>query len=58
MKQMARNLTDPLDGFLNGKRYMLMDRDAKFSPAFRHILEQVGVNCIRLPLCETFAAIF
>src|ERR1022692_5160171 len=30
MKQVARNLTVAEDGFLNGKRYVLMDRDAKF----------------------------
>jgi transposase InsO family protein len=49
MKQIARNLTDPFDGFLNGKRYVLLDRDGKFCPKFREMLEQGGVNCIRLP---------
>jgi transposase InsO family protein len=49
MKQMARNLTDPLDGFLNDSRYLLMDRDAKFCEAFRGLLEQSGVHCVRLP---------
>ena len=49
IKQIARNLTDCLDGFLNGKRYLLMDRDAKFSAAFRRLLEDEGVNCVRLP---------
>ena len=49
MKQIARNLTDAEDGFLNGKRYLIMDRDGKFCPAFRDILKQEGVNCIRLP---------
>ena len=28
MKQVARNLTDAEEGFLNGTRYVLMDRDA------------------------------
>ena len=42
-------LTDAEDGFLNGKRYVLMDRDGKFCPAFRDILEQEGINCVRLP---------
>ncbi len=27
MKQIARNLTDPEDGFLNGKCYLIMDRE-------------------------------
>ena len=31
MRQVARNLTDPFDGFLKGKRYVLMDRDSHFS---------------------------
>ena len=30
MKQMARNLTDPLIGFLRNKRYPLMDRDTTY----------------------------
>ena len=30
MKQVARNLTDPVDGFLDGKRYLLHDRDPLF----------------------------
>jgi len=34
MKQVARNLTDVIDGFLNGKKYLIMDRDSKFCPAF------------------------
>jgi hypothetical protein len=35
MKRMARNLTDAEDGFLQEKRYNLMDRDTKFSAGFR-----------------------
>jgi hypothetical protein len=38
MKQIARNLTDNFDGFLLGKRYLLMDRDTKFCESFRSIL--------------------
>jgi len=30
MQQCARQLTDPFDGFLLGKRYLLYDRDTKF----------------------------
>jgi hypothetical protein len=50
MCQAARNLSDAEDGFLRGKEYVLMDRDAKFSEAFRAILEQAGVKAVRLPL--------
>ncbi len=49
MNQIARNLTDPFDGFLNGKRYLIMDRDAKFCEAFREILKDEGVKPLRLP---------
>jgi putative transposase len=49
MKQIARNLTDAEDGFLNGKRYILMDGDAKFSAAYRGILADAGVEPVRLP---------
>lgn len=49
MKQIARNLTDTEDGFLNGKRYVLMDRDGKFCPAFRDLLSNSGVEPKLLP---------
>jgi hypothetical protein len=44
MKQIARNLTDPFDGFLAGTRYLLMDRDSSFSCRFRAMLEEEGVR--------------
>ena len=34
MQQCARQLTDPFEGFLLGKRYLLHDRDTKFTQAF------------------------
>ena len=49
MKQIARNLTDAFDGFLNGKRCVLMDRDGKFCPAFRAILKNEGIKPVQLP---------
>ena len=49
MKQIARNLTDAFDGFLNGKRYVLMDRDGKFCPAFREILRNKDIKPVQLP---------
>ena len=49
MKQIARNLTDPFDGFLQGTRYLLMDRDSNFSLAFRTVLKDAGVEPVRLP---------
>jgi transposase InsO family protein len=49
MRQMARNLTDSDAGFLVGTRYLVMDRDAKFSDAFRKMLADEGVDSVRLP---------
>ena len=49
MKQVAWNLTDAEGGFLIGKRYVLMDRDGKFCPAFRAILKAEGVEAVLLP---------
>ena len=49
MKQIARNLTDCEDGFLNDTDYLLMDRDGKFCPAFREIVKSEGARPLRLP---------
>jgi hypothetical protein len=35
----ARNLTDGVDGFLIGKRYLLHDRDPLFTDEFRGVLD-------------------
>ncbi|MBN1652911.1 MAG: transposase [Deltaproteobacteria bacterium] len=49
MKQIARNLTDVVDGFLLEKRYVIHDRDPLFTDAFRRILDDFGVKPLRLP---------
>jgi len=49
MKQIARNLTDGLDGFLTGRRYLIHDRAPCLSKASRAILRDAGVKTIRLP---------
>jgi len=49
MQQCARQLTDPCDGFLLGKRYLLHDRDTKFTQAFDVLLAASGVEPILLP---------
>ena len=49
MQQVARNLTDGIDGFLNGKRYLLMDRDTKFTAQFRQTLKEAGTTSVLLP---------
>ncbi len=47
MAQVARNLTDPFDGFLRRKRHLILDRDTKFTAQFRAILERAGVRVVR-----------
>ena len=49
MKQVARNLTDSEDGFLNSTRYLIMDRDGKFCPTFCAALKEEDIKCVRLP---------
>jgi putative transposase len=49
MQQCARQLTDPCDGFLLGKRYLLHDRDTKFTQAFDGLLKGSGVEPLVLP---------
>jgi putative transposase len=49
MLQMARQLTDTVDGILLGKRYLILDRDTKYCPAFRDFMKREGVAVIRLP---------
>ena len=49
MKQVARNLTDCVDGFLSGCRYLIHDRSTLFTKEFLSILESAGVKSVRLP---------
>jgi putative transposase len=49
MLQVARNLTDAVDGFLLGKRYLILDRDGKYTQEFRDFLTHAGTNIVRLP---------
>ena len=49
MAQVARNLTDAVDGFLNGHRFLICDRDSCFTAQFRRILKEAGVQVIRTP---------
>ena len=62
MQQMARNLTDVDDGFLLNSRYLIMDRDTKYTDAFRGHLDREGVKPVRCPArapnCKAFAERF
>ena len=50
MMQVARNLTDVRDGFLSGKRYLILDRDTKYTEEFCGALSREGIQVIRLPI--------
>ena len=49
MMQIGRNVTDPVDGFLAEKKLLILDRDGKFSVAFRDLLGTAGIEVVRLP---------
>jgi transposase InsO family protein len=47
--QVGRGLTDAFDGFLLDKRFLILDRDTKFTDEFRELLVGSGTNVVRLP---------
>lgn len=49
MTQLSRNLTDEVDGFLAGKKYLIHDRDPLFTGQFEETLAAAGVKVVRLP---------
>jgi putative transposase len=49
MKQMARNVTMEASGALRDNRYLLHDRDTKYTASFLAIVETVHVKTLRLP---------
>jgi putative transposase len=49
MSQIGRNPTDAVDGILNGKRYLTLDRDPLFTMEFLEMLTHVGVKSVKLP---------
>jgi putative transposase len=49
MMQCARQLTEHCDGFLLDKRYLLHDRDTKFTAAFDQYIRDQGVEPLVLP---------
>ena len=51
MAQVARNLTDVVDGFLLTNRFLICDRDTKFSRGFRRLLSCAGIASVRTPIC-------
>jgi putative transposase len=49
MAQIARNLTDEVDGFFRGKRYLIHDRDPLYTQEFVTMLAEVGIESVKLP---------
>ncbi len=49
MEQMARNLTDPDEGFLRTSHHLIHDRDPLYTRGFEEILRSGGVHPVRLP---------
>ena len=46
---MARNVTMDEWGFLKPGQYMIHDKDGKFCPAFKQIIDDAGVHRVPLP---------
>jgi transposase InsO family protein len=49
LKQVGRNLTDCVDGFLKDTRYLILDRDPLYTRVFRGMLKDAGLKVVRLP---------
>ena len=49
MTQIARNLTDDVDGFFKGKRYLIHDRDPLYTGDFLGMMAEAGVESVKLP---------
>ena len=49
MEQMARNVTMEENGFLSNRRYLLHNRDSKYCPSFRQVMEAGSVRTLALP---------
>ena len=49
MMQIARNLTDDVDGFFKKKRYLIHDRDPLYTKEFLSMLAEAGIESVKLP---------
>ena len=49
MTQIARNLTDDVDGFFREKRYLIHDRDPLYTKDFLSMLAERGIESVKLP---------
>ena len=62
MIQVARQLTDEMDGALRDTRFLIMDRDTKFTKHFKGFLRREGIEPVtyppRSPNCSPYAERF
>jgi transposase InsO family protein len=49
MAQVARNLTDEVDGFFKRKRYLLHDRDPLYTKEFLSMIAEMGIESVQFP---------
>ena len=62
MSQVARQITDEFDGALTDVRFLIMDRDIKFTEHFKAFLKREDVTPVvyppRAPNCSAYAERF
>jgi transposase InsO family protein len=49
MSQAGCHVTEGVDGILNGKRFLIHDRDPLFTAEFQDVLKRAGIRCVELP---------
>jgi len=49
MLQVARNLLDPVQGFLRHATHLIQDRDPMYAKAWTALLKSSGVKCAPIP---------
>jgi transposase InsO family protein len=49
MAQIARNITDDVEGFFKGKRYLIHDRDPLYTHEFLSMLSDAGIESVKRP---------
>jgi hypothetical protein len=49
MTQIARNVTDEINGFFKGKQYLIHDRDPLYTREFLMMVAEQGIESVKLP---------
>ncbi len=58
IKQQGRNLLMWLDEQQLGARFLIHDRDSRFTAGFRQLFKNAGIRCLRTPLLAPDASAF